>query len=654
MVLWARSQEGRDAGGDRDGVEVMMKIPRFTLILVLLPALLAVLTCEKSPSPSGFTYNDKTRIPEDNSGLLDVLVRNDTITGIDTVYLIYSPGATKPTYQAGDILFGKLHNGYMKKVASTEIRGDTLVVLSEQASLPDVFSYLHVDTVAHMGPGEVIFPDSSEFDAIGVDGCGITTKYKVSLTFKTPRVEYPDSQSVRVIIPDLALKIRWPTPESTNVAYSLTVSELIYTTRMEIDAFIHIGADSTACNFSYDGLDSLELRGFAAKGSVTLDVNTTICTARSWYFLGPVPVTIEFPIKLGVVSGVAAEVSVDASLIGWFERSAWFKVSPFRYHDGDIDIKPGGDFEFRGITGEFSFWVEPYLQAELGTYIAGCAGPYFAIRPNVRCELAVPPVTVDCKVGVSGEVGAKLKFLSSNWELKVAWEFLDKKWPLYYQRELLSDGFESYPLGQGIGSPWTYEVRPASWLGIVQEGTGGGKCLELSDTSFAAGGSPPDYDSSYAWVIRDVGQDYDEMSCYIRTDDPQCDIGFRGLGDPSDSATCSWYVNVFDGALQYNDGTLHSVAGLESGRWYLLKLRIDWASKVYDISLDGTRVKNDAPFRGSNGQGSKIVAVDFTNSLQRTPGVLFDDLWLWTHSREGESWPRPVPYTSRGGNLGWR
>ncbi|MBN2466464.1 PKD domain-containing protein [candidate division WOR-3 bacterium] len=193
---------------------------------------------------------------------------------------------------------------------------------------------------------------------------------------------------------------------------------------------------------------------------------------------------------------------------------------------------------------------------------------------------------------------------------------------------VFSEDFESYPVGQGIGGAWRYFVRSPSDLRIVSSGFTG-KGLWFTDPTVDTSLAIPDYDTSFALAERWLTTSYREVEFRFKTGSNDFDWGIYACGDTSANSTRSWYLNFVGGALNYVDGSgNHQVATLTAGRWYLIRLFINWDARTYDIYVDGTLRHSAAPFRGSNPGGGILELVEFWDSWQPTDGVTVDDLKL--------------------------
>jgi hypothetical protein len=75
-----------------------------------------------------------TRLPESNSSLMSTKVAADRVT------FTYAAPPEGVTFEAGQVIVGKQDGGYLRKVKSTEISGNTLVILTDDAVLTDAIA----------------------------------------------------------------------------------------------------------------------------------------------------------------------------------------------------------------------------------------------------------------------------------------------------------------------------------------------------------------------------------------------------------------------------------------------------------------------------------------------------------------------------------
>ncbi|MBN2466467.1 hypothetical protein JXD38_12675 [candidate division WOR-3 bacterium] len=601
---------------------------RVLAVLALAAAMLPLPSCDGVPDPVSFTYGDSTRLPENEAGLRDVIVEDDTLTGSDTLRLVFASGGTKPTYRPGEILFGAMGGGYMKKVVSSSVRGDTVVVVTEQSDLTEVFDRLQIDTSFSLAPAQLVPPESTwirgEYE-------GTDIKYKYELSFGTPSLSNPDDRTAVVTIPDLKFVVK-ESDDTLVVVASIKTSEVVMTIRTDGSAFVDIDEIFPfyhGFDISFDMYDTLEFRDLEISLGVPLPLKETkinLCRIVQPFMLGPVPMTFNTDISAGVILSVAARSAVTCQLKAGFDLEMTAHHTPdMALPSGSLGINFGCTGEVSGISGQVSAELKEFIRGEASVMLAGVLGPFLSFGPYQYNRFSVPPPTLDVGVGVSGKFGVKLDAFGL-FDISASWEFLDANWRLFYMRQVFAENFDLCNLGPGVsGGPnsWEDSVKSPSWLGVVTDGMNGTRCLLLADTSVSSGN---DYDSSFAWAAVATDEYHDHVGFQFSSDDASFDMGIRSLGNVNDPASCSWYLNLYAGQLHYNDGDMHAVASVAADTWHYVSLSIDWEAEDYDIYLDGRKVKDNAPFRGTNPQHGLLQVVDYDSSYLPTPGIRFDGL----------------------------
>jgi hypothetical protein len=611
-----------------------------------------MLSCNVS-DPDPYVYRDRTKRPEEDTRLLAVIAETDTLPVSDTVKLVYVPGATKPTFSTGDVLFGAMGGGYMKRVVSISERGDTLVALTEQATLLDVFLRLQVDTTFPIAPTQLTLPESRVLTGnYDTDG-----EYQFHLTFGVPRLSNPDNRTAVVTVPDFLFEV---SDEEEEVVISVGIREVVLTLRTDAKGYIDIEEGPLGLpvyhgfDIEFSMHDTLEFRDLEVMMAVDLtkEHELPLCQVSAPFALGPVPMTFQVDIDAGVFLSVAAEASLEAQVKAGFdlELSASHRVGML-VPDGSIKVSFGGEAELTDLNGTFSAEIKPFVTAEASVRLAGVLGPYLAIEPYQYNRLSAPPPTLDLGVGVSAEFGVLLDAFGL-FEIRGGWEFLDKNVGLYYTRRIFAENFDFCNLGPGIeggSTTWVCSIAPKSWLGVTTDGYLGSRCVLVHDTTFDANRNPPDWDSSYASAFADIGEGYREVYLLFKPAEQDCDVGVRARGNPDDSLTESWHIAIYAGNLCYYDGSAnHVVAPVTPGKWHSLRVKLSPVEGSYNIYLDGTRVKQSAPFRGTNPGYRYLEAVEYPYSHYSTPGLRIDDISLWSNTPGRMALPAPGPVQPEG------
>jgi len=101
-----------------------------TVVVILLVSSLSFRLF--SPSSTQVVLNEKLRVPERDSNLQNVIFGNDSIS------YQYSNQPASMNYSIGDFIAGTTGNGYLRRIVDMHISGNTVTLLTENASLSDV------------------------------------------------------------------------------------------------------------------------------------------------------------------------------------------------------------------------------------------------------------------------------------------------------------------------------------------------------------------------------------------------------------------------------------------------------------------------------------------------------------------------------------
>ncbi len=381
-------------------------------IITLVLCLILTFNCKKEEEET--VLSDKTKLPEENTDLTNVLVNEDTL------HLIYKSGATKPQFDSGDILIGQIGDGYLKKVVSTITRGDTLIVYAEQASLTDAIEKCDVETTFVLSP-DTLKMGSIQKDTffIGKDG----KKYQLLTLVKEAYVQLsPDGRLFEKRFLDVMIRIE---DNNQNIVAYLSCDTIIFKKSIDIDLGLKISLFEieefwTIANSS----DTVEFKGvrFGLEWSIideeVVQKLITIPLGKIVIMAGPVPIVFVF--ELGVYVGLKADLSLITSceLINNVHASLENSVGA-RYKDNSWEsvwentLDGNADFNF-GPSASIDAELQGFLKGSLDSKLYGVAGPYIYLKPYQYNELTYPPFDYELGIGASAGLGFKVEILSWN------------------------------------------------------------------------------------------------------------------------------------------------------------------------------------------------------------------------------------------------
>ncbi|MEO0100062.1 MAG: PKD domain-containing protein [candidate division WOR-3 bacterium] len=394
------------------------------LSLILILGAITSFSCKKKEEK--VILSEKTKLPEENPDLQKVIIRGDTLR------FIYKAGAKKPEFKSGDILIGQTDEGYLKKVLSTTTRGDTLILITEQASLTDAIKKCEIETTFALFPEEKRKMGSIKEDTTFTDREG--RKYQMTVQSDDFLVEpIPEQFEFKIKLPNMRIEIR---DISGNLAAFLAADTVILTKRVDINIGVQIDwfevKEFHCIAHTSDGLEFKNAQVGLEK-SITKEVEKLLKSlplGKVVICAGPVPVVFIF--SLDVYGGVDANLSIsvscnisnqinlnsNASLGARYTDGDWSPVNNWTLTgDADFYTSPGGSI---------SASLEGFIKGGIASKLYGVAGPYLYVKPYQYDELTYPPFEFELGVGLGAGLAFQVKILS--WRLaEFNWTFADFK-----------------------------------------------------------------------------------------------------------------------------------------------------------------------------------------------------------------------------------
>ena len=416
-----------------------------TIALILAVCTISIIHCHKERD---VIISDKVKLPEENSELLDVIVKGDTLN------FIYKSGSTKPKFNAGDIVVGKKGSGYLKKVNSTTTKGDTLILFTTQACLTDAIQKGSIDTTFSLSPqSQQMSPINIDTSFIGKDG----KHYFYKATSGTPHLA-PQGELFNIKIPNVSIEIRDP---NNNLAVSVSIDTIKISKSIDIDLNLQID-DWEITDFRLVGTssDGIEFKGVNMNFVKSISEEAEIQLLPPIYlgsitiFIGPVPVVFVF--ELGVYGGAEATLTVNLSQeIANEVNVTSTNTIGAEYFEGswqpiwDNTLNGNADWSFSPL-GSISATVKDFFKGSLECKIYGVLGPSLYLKPYLYDEISYPPF--DFKVGGGIAAGLAFKVEILGWELaEFDYTFVDYT-KLFYHSTNNPPNIPSIPSGPASGS----------------------------------------------------------------------------------------------------------------------------------------------------------------------------------------------------------
>lgn len=359
--------------------------------------------------------DDRTNLPEEDPNLQTVIIKGDTLL------LVYTPGSAKPSYRSGDFVVGETGEGYLKKVLSTSERGDTLVLVTSQASLTDVVKKGSIDTSLTLVPDSLLL-QSINLDTVleGKDGGRI----RMAVRSGPPRVlPMGDGLTFEIRLPNVELIIR---DGNNNPAVTIKIDTIVLEKGIDLNLAVQVeDGEITLFRAVAQSTEELGLRGvdINLEGSVFAeDAHAKLALIPLGFavvMVGPIPVVFVF--EAGIYLGVGADLTVTVGSIisnevslsssntvgAEFSEGAWHPVrEKVLEGNADFTFAPSASVE-ASLTG--------YVKGSLDIKLYGIVGPSLYVSPYQYNEASYPPFDYELGIGIMAGLGFKVEIL--NWSL---------------------------------------------------------------------------------------------------------------------------------------------------------------------------------------------------------------------------------------------
>jgi len=403
----------------------MRKLRLIIGVLAIFLTSALFLTCRKKEAEKNI-IGERTKLPETDTSLKEVVITADTLK------FIYTPDAPKPTYKPGDILVGQTGEGYLKKVVSTNISGDTLIVFTEQACLTEAIKKCEVETTF------ALMPEEKQFEKIRQDTTFVDEKgkrYQMSIQVKKMLVEpHPELLEFRIPLVNVRVEIR---DEAGNLAAFLTCDTIILTKRIEPDIEIKIDrsdlkefhltlrdtskVDFKNCQVGFEMSITKEI----AKHLISVPLGKYVIWAPT---TPPVPILLIFKLDIsagldvGITLAVGCDIRDNVNFVSGSEIGARYKEGSWTPVN-EWNLSGNGNFT-TSPSASISARAEGSLKGDITCKIYGIAGPSLFLKSYQYNQLSYPPFDFRLGIGLGAGLAFEVKILS--WELAAYYHtFLD-------------------------------------------------------------------------------------------------------------------------------------------------------------------------------------------------------------------------------------
>jgi hypothetical protein len=355
-----------------------MRAPRLLVPIPVLCLATGLAGCGLLAIPGADTATDATRLPETDRGLTTTEVAADHVT------FTY---AAPPTSQLapGQVIVGQAGGGYLRKVVSAQVTGNTIVVMTAPAVITDAIANEHLAQTIDPAtlPGPHVAGDLTLFD--------LTGRVLVDTTVKGVPVKVTVVRGTAQLHPTIDFALDITKGKLDRVAATMTG-----TLTLALDLKLDVGGAATF-------QDEIDLSG-----------PTGVLYSYPFVFplptpLGPLPVagTIELDAFAGFAGTITAAGSLTAGLAGTAAiavRAAWEKGA------WTVDNQPTftGAAHRPQLQTLLATNVRAYVRPELRLKLYGVVGPRAQLTPALKAQItAAPPAapTISLAGCISGQVG---------------------------------------------------------------------------------------------------------------------------------------------------------------------------------------------------------------------------------------------------------
>ena len=385
--------------------------------LAVVVTIFSVQGCKKKVTQptepeAGVVLNENTKLPEENADLDTVLVVGDTLL------FVYKPGSSMPEFSDGDIVVGRIGEGYLRRVVSSTAKGDTVVLDTDQASVTDAVEKGKLDTTFALSASQQqLSPIRERRIFKGEDG----RDYRLDIRSDGPSI-YPTlaGDVFEIRVPNVNIEVR---DSNNNLAISVTIDTLVLKKSIDMEFRLHIGnaqtsefmlVESSTDEVFFVGV-SMDLEKSIVSGDAQIKL-LTLPLGKIVVMMGPFPIPLVF--EVGVYAGVRADLTVNAStnLANEVSLSATNTIGA-QYGNGswqpicEQTLDGSAGFSFNP-SASISASLVDYLKGSLDMKVYGALGPSLYLEPYQYNEVSYPPLDYELGVGLAAGLAFKVEIFS--------------------------------------------------------------------------------------------------------------------------------------------------------------------------------------------------------------------------------------------------
>lgn len=604
-----------------DDMSILVHNRRWLLFLLVLISISSCSDDTTRPPQSVTLISEETVVIDEDSDI--------SVTSIVSSLIVYDASQGDPEnlpFEVGDILVSDEHGSYLRRVASIEVSGDSVLVQTEDAALAEViveggfnwFGPLEFDLSMSMQKGEVGYVHP----ALNMSNIHASSGLSFSL----------DGLGI-----DLG----------SGAEIEVQEGSFLFEPSLDIDGEFDHGIQEfhavASGDLDFNILAELVLTASAGvSGEIEL-ISDLPASAPIHIQVGWVPIVIypEFDLLLGAETSASGFVSLTSGV----ETDSCSIETGFHWTEsGGFEVV--NEKNFRGdvypmeVSSQISHQSHIYLKPRLSFMVYTMAGPYIALKPYAGLTGTVypPPQDEYCtewSLGLAGEVGANLEIFE--WGISAGLDLVD--WSFVLDDENCEEmAPEScclaafYPLdGSGL------DVSGNGNHGVVHGCTPSGDRNGLNDRAYTFDGSD-DFIEIMSSESIVASSDKLTLACWLYIDGAENDGGVLYKGVPGVNRTfVLTYQNgnsmSFSTTTNNGEVTLNGLDNVTQGEWHHI-------AAVYDGSFmylywDGAAI-------GETAQSGPLSWDEGAVQIGRYNGVtwqgwtylpcIFDDVQIYTRA----------------------
>ncbi|MCK4306009.1 MAG: hypothetical protein KAY24_17350, partial [Candidatus Eisenbacteria sp.] len=446
--------------------------------LLVLLGLAFIPACSNDPSKPEepvTVISDETVVIDEVSGI--------SVASIDTRLIVFDASAGDPEnlpFGERDILVGTENGGYLRRVASIEVAGDSVLVQTEDAVLAEVIL-----------EGGFSWSGPLEFDLVQSQQKGEVGYVHPAMLFRDER----GSGDIFFTLDGLGISL------GSDAHLEIENGSFCFAPHLDLDGHFDHGLQEFHAIISGDlDFDILvELALYATSGVhgqveliSDLPASTPIYIQAGWV---PIVICPEFDLLLGAEASASGAVSLTGGVAADNSIEVGFRWTDTGGFETVYDKNLSGEVCSLEVSDQIGQECRVYLEPRLSFMVYTVAGPYVALEPYVgeSGTVYLAPRSEYCtqwSLGIVGEVGANLEIF--DWGFSASLDLVD--WSIVLDEDCVEHPvacLKTRWLFEGTGADETGQHGCTLHGGAHYVPTPGGQGLFTDNASSYAEYAPP-------------------------------------------------------------------------------------------------------------------------------------------------------------------